>query len=173
MAAGDIKTTYSADSTLTVTNLHSLAAHQSYLSGWESPTIDHSSDGADDDFIGLHLVTHASNRQVGALRVYGVSMVSESVWPDVFDGTESVETWVSAEVRDAAAILAKEVAVNATASAVFDILIPSMKAVFGGTLPKKYALFVTGNAATTTTTQIAAAGSTVTVRTSYKNVAAA
>ena len=172
MATGDIKNIYIADSTLTVTNLHSLASNAAYTSGWESPTIDHSTDGALDDAIGLHLVTHASNRQVGAIRVYGVAMVNDSVWPDVFDGTESVETWASAEVRDAAAILAKEVATNATASAVFDIIIPSMRAVFSGTLPKKYALYVTGNATTTTTAQLASSGSTVTVRSSYLNVAA-
>lgn len=171
MATGDIKTVYIADNTLTVTNLHSLAASSNYTAGWESPTIDHSSDGADDDFVGLHLVTHASNRQAGAIRVHGVAMINDSLWPNVFDGTESVKTWTDTEELDAAAILAKEIVVDNSASAVYDVIIPSMKAVFGGTLPKKYALFVTGNATTTTTAQLASSGSTVTVRSSYKNVA--
>lgn len=171
MASGDVKTAYVVDSVLDVTSLHSLASSATYIAGWQSPFIDHGTDMVLDDAVTLNLVTHASNRQVGAIRVYGVPMLDESTWPDVFDGTQSVETWTSVEHRDAAAFLAKEIAVNATASATFPIIIPSMKAVFGGLLPKKYELWVTGNASTTTTAQLAASGSVVTVRSTYRTVA--
>jgi hypothetical protein len=171
VAAGDIKTFYVADAVIDVTSLHSLASSAAYLAGWQSPFIDHASDLVLDDQLTFHLVTHASNRQVGAIRIYLVAMLDDSVWPDVFDGTQSAETWTSAEIRDAAAFLAKEIAVNATASAVFDVIIPSVRAVFAGFLPKKYEIFITGNASTTTTAQLASSGSTCTLRSTYKNVA--
>lgn len=166
-----VKMTYASSSAQTVTNLHSLAASQSYVTGWESNAIDNTSNLYLDYRITCHLVTHASNRQAGELRVYLVGPTDDSTWPDVFDGTESTESLTDTEERDACCLLAAAVTVDNSASAVYDLTVPSTAAVFGGNLPKKFVIFITGNASTTTTAQFAASGSTVTVTGSYLTVA--
>lgn len=172
MASGDVLLKYGASSSITVTNLHSLAAAAAWNTGWESGAIDNTTNGYSDYRISLHLVTHASNRQAGEIRVYLIGPIDDSTWPDVFDGTESTETITDTEELDACAVLARTLTVDNTASAVYDIQIPSVAACFGGNVPKKFVIFVTGNAATSTNAQFAASGSTVNVTGSYYNVAA-
>lgn len=166
-----VKQTYAASAAQTVTNLHSLASSQSYITGWESGAIDNTTNLYLDYRITCHLVTHASNRQAGEIRVYLVGPIDDTTWPDVFDGTESTEAVTDTEERDACCLLAAAVTVDNSASAVMDMQIPSAAAVFGGNLPKKFVIFITGNATTTTTAQFAASGSTVTVTGSYLTVA--
>lgn len=172
MAAGDIKRAYAASSALTVTNLHSLAASSTFLGGWESVAIDNTSNLYLDYRVTAKLVTHASNRQAGTLRLYLVGPTDDSAWPDVIDGTESAKSWTDTEERDAVAILAGETTVDNTGSATYEIHVPSVAACFGGNLPKKFVVFITGDAATSTNAQLAAAGSVVTITGSYLNVAA-
>ena len=172
MATGDVKLVYAASSSITVTNLHSLAASQSWLAGWESGAIDNTSNLYTDYRIMCHLVTHASNRQAGTIKVYLVGPVDDTTWPDVFDGTESAETPTDTEELDAYAVPARVLDVDNTASAVYDIAIPSVAAVFGGNVPKKFVIYITGNCTSTTTAQFAAAGSAVYVTGSYYNIAA-
>lgn len=172
MAAGDTKLVYAAASSLTVTNLHSLAASSTFLGGWESGLIDNTTNLYLDYRITAHLVTHASNRQAGTLRIYLVGMVDDSTWPDTMDGTESTESWTDAEELDAAGILAAAVVVDNTASAVYELHVPSVATVFGGNLPAKFVIYITGDAATSTNAQLASSGSTVNVKGSYQNVAA-
>lgn len=172
MATGDILLKYRASSSITVTNLHSLPASATWVAGWESGAIDNTSEGNDDYRIVCNLVTHASNRQAGEIRVYLIGPVDDTTWPDVFDGTESTETPTDTEEFDGYAISARVLTVDNTASATYQIVIPSVKAVFGGNVPKKFVIYITGNVATTTAAQFAAAGSTVIVTGSYYNVAA-
>lgn len=172
MAAGDIKRVYASSSTITVTNLHSLAASSTYLGCWESGAIDNTSNLYMDYRITAVLVTHASNRQAGELRMYLIGPTDDTTWPDVTDGTESTESFTDTEERDACAILAAAVTVDNTASATYTINCPSANAVFGGNLPKKFVVMITGDAATSTNAQLAAAGSAVYITGSYLNVAA-
>lgn len=171
MAAGDIKRVYASSSALTVTNLHSLPASSTFLGGWESGAIDNTSNLYLDYRVTAKLVTHASNRQAGTLRLYLIGPTDDSAWPDVIDGTESTETWTDTEERDACAILAAEIAVDNTASATYEIHVASVAQFFGGNLPKKFSIFITGDAATSTNAQLASSGSVVTVTGSYLNVA--
>ena len=170
MATGDVLKKYAASSSITVTNLHSLAAAAAFLAGWESGAIDNTTNGYDDVRVALHLVTHASNRQAGEIRIYVIGQFADGVWPDVFDGTESAETATDDEELAACGKLARVITVDNTASATYDADIPSVAALFGGNLPNKFVLFVTGNATTTTTAQFAAAGSTVNVIGSYNQI---
>lgn len=101
-----------------------------------------------------------------------IGPINDTIWPDVFDGTESVETPTDTEEFDACAKLVRSLDVDNTASAVYDIDIPSVAVAFGGNLPKKFVIYITQNCTTTTTAGLAAAGSTVDVTGSYFNVAA-
>lgn len=171
MATGDVLLKYGSSSSLTVTNLHSLAASATWVAGWESDAIDNTSAGYSDYRITLSFVTHASNRQAGEIRVYLIGPTDDSTWPDVFDGTQSVETPTDAEELAACGRLAAVLTVDNTASATYVMNVPSVAAVFGGNLPKKFSIYVTGNCTTTTTAQFASSGSAVFVTGSYFNVA--
>ncbi len=79
------------------------------------------------------------------IRIYLVASNDDSNWPDVFDGTPSAETVTSEGVRDSFAKLAAILRVDATTS---DRDYPyefNAAAVFGGSLPKAYTVFVVHN----------------------------
>lgn len=168
---GDIKVAYAASVDQTVTNLHSLAASATYLGGWESGAIDNTSNLYADYRITAKLTVAASNNQAGTIYLYLVGMLDDSTWPDVFDGTESTESVTSAEIRNAICRLGAVTDVTNTASRVYYLDCPSVAAVFGGNLPAKFVIFITGNATTTTTAQLAASGNQVTIKGSYATVA--
>ncbi len=170
-AAGDVKVAYAASSNLTVTNLDSLPSHQTYLSGWESGAIDNTSDLYEDYRVTAKLTAASANNQAGAIFLYLIGMLDDSTWPDVFDGTESTETLTSAEIGNAICKLGAQTSVTSTAGRVYYLDCPSVRAVFNGNLPKKFVIFITGNATTTTTAQLAASGNQVTVVGTYRTVA--
>lgn len=171
-ATGDVKVAYASSSDQTVTNLHSLAASQTYVGGWESGAIDNTSNLYLDYRVTAKLTVASSNNQAGVLFLFLVGMLDDSTWPDVFDGTESTETVTSAEIRDAICKLGAMTVVTNTAGRVYYLDCPSVAQVFGGNLPKKFVVFITGNATTTTTAQLAASGNQVTIVGRHDNVAA-
>lgn len=170
-AAGDVKLAYAASSNLTVTNLNSLASSQTWVGGWESGAIDNTSNLYTDYRITAKLTVASSNNQAGEIRMYLVGMLDDSTWPDVFDGTESAESITDTEMRDAICRLAAVTAVDTTTGDVYYLDCPSAAAVFGGNLPKKFVIFITQNATTTTTAGLAASGNQITIVGSYENMA--
>lgn len=172
MAAGDVKLSYAASSNLTVTNLHSLASSQTWVAGWESALIDNTTNKYLDYLVTGKFVTESANNQVGEMRVYAVAMLDDSTWPDVFDGTESVETVSTTMIRDGVCKLIAVVPIAVTASATYYFGPASAASAFGGRCPAKFVLFITGNPTTTTTAGLEDAGSQITVKGVYENVAA-
>jgi hypothetical protein len=173
MAAGDVKKVYAASANQTVTNLHSLASSQTWLGGWESALIDNTTNLYLDYRITAKLTVAAANNQAGELRMYLIGMLDDSTWPDVFDGTESAESFTDTEMRDAIARFAAVSICDNSASDVYYLECPSVAAVFGGAVPSKFVVFITINPTTTTTAGLAASGNQVTIKGSYENVAAA
>lgn len=169
--SGDVKVAYASSSDQTVTNLHSLASSQTWVTGWESGAIDNTTNLYLDYRISAKLTMAASNNQAGSIFLFLVGMLDDSTWPDVFDGTESTESPTSAEIRDAVCKLGASTVVTNTANRVYYLDCPSVAAVFGGNLPKKFVIFITGNATTTTTAQLAASGNQVTIVGMYNTVA--
>ena len=165
---GAITRSYRASADLTVTALHSLAASATWVAGWTSGTIDNTTNLDIDILITAKFTTHASNRQAGYIRVYVYAMLSDAAWPDLFssgtEGTEGAATIHDTEQRDSGLRLAHVIEVDNGASEVYEMPPVSVASLFGGTLPPKFAIFVTGNATTTTTAQFAAAGSQVTTK---------
>lgn len=172
MATGDIKAVYAASSNQTVTNLNSLAASATWVAGWESGAIDNTTNLYTDYRVTAKITAGAANLSTaGEIRLYLVGPLDDSTWPDVFDGTESTETVTDTEMRDAVCRLGASTATDNTASDVYYLDCPSVRAVFGGNLPKKFVIFIT-HTVHTTTNAIAASGNQVTVTGSYENVAA-
>ena|SRR3990172_1425537 len=175
MAAGDVKLVYAASSNLDVTNLHGLASSQTWIAGWESALIDNTTLRYLDYLISGKFVVEGASNQAGEIRVYAVAMLDDSTWPDVFDGTESVETITSTGIRDGICKLIIPVLVTNAAGATYYFGPESVASCFGGRCPAKFVLFVTGNPTTTTTAGLESTGTPnqITIKGVYENVAAA
>lgn len=165
-AAGDVKLAYAASSNLTVTNLNSLATSSTWVAGWESGAIDNTGNLYTDYRVTAKITVAAASLTAGEIRLYLVGMLDDSTWPDVFDGTESVETITDTEMRDAICRLGAVTATDTTNSDVYYLDCPSVAAVFGGNLPAKFVIFITQS----TGQNLAASGNQVTIKGSYATV---
>lgn len=145
LGLSNIKTAYGTTANLTIT-LASLATSSTWLAGREATLVDNTSDL----YLDFHLagkVTVGTTPTSGTeIRVYVVSLMDDSTWPDVFDGTDSAETVTSAGVGSGFLKLAAVMLVDATTSDrayYFDA--GSVRGLFNGVLPKKWTVFVAHN----------------------------
>src|SRR3990167_4485753 len=167
MAAGDIKTAYAASSDLTVTNLNGLAASATWVAGWESAAIDNSTNLYLDYSVRAKITAESAGLTAGEIRLYLVAALDESTFPDVFDGPESAETAPDAEIRDAICRLGAFTQTDTTASRVYYLDCPSVAAVFGGNLPRKFVICITQS----TVAALETTGNQVTIKGRYETVA--
>jgi hypothetical protein len=160
----NIKIAYAASSDLTVTNLHSIASSASWIAGWESGTVDNTTNLYLDYLVSAK-ITVGNSATAGQIRVHVVAMLDDSTWPDVFDGTESVETITDTEIRDGFAKLGAVCEVDADGGTddVYFLGPFSVAALFGGVCPAMFVLFITHS----TGVNLAASGNQVTVKGSY------
>jgi hypothetical protein len=154
-----------SSSALTVTNLHSLASSQDWLTGWSSASFNNTSNKYVDMLIGVTFTTHASNRQAGFINIYVVPALNDTpTWPATATGTIGTEgalSFTDTEERDSLCELIAQIAVDNTASAIYAKLCAGIASRFGGSLPPYYAIYISHNCSTTTTAGLAAAGSAV------------
>jgi hypothetical protein len=151
-----------------VTNLHSLAASSTHVTGWESAVIDNTSDLDVDKLISAKFTVASSSLAAGEIRIWIVPLLDDSTYPGGFDGTESAETTPldDANGTAAGARLAASIATDTTASQVYYCAPFSVAALFGGVLPAKFVVFVTQS----TTQALASSGNQVTTKGVYYNV---
>lgn len=162
--AGDIKTKYPAATTsLTVTNLHSLASSQTWIAGWSSASVTNTSNVDLDFLVGGTFTTHASNRQAGSINVYVIAALNDTpTWPTTASGTPGTEgalSFTAAEQLYSCARLLTSITVNNTASQVYAFPETSIASLFNGVAPTHWCLYVAQNASTTTTAGLASSGS--------------
>jgi hypothetical protein len=170
MAAGDVKIQYAASVALTQTALDALASDTTFLAGWESDAIDNSTNKYTDYRITAKIQAESAGLTAGQIRMYVVSEMDDSTWPDVFDGTQGAETITSAEIRDAIAIQIAATLTTTTASRTYPLVCASLRRALGN-VPRKFVIFITHS-------MVAATESTgdpnqVYVQGMYENVAAA
>jgi hypothetical protein len=157
---------YVASSALTVTNLHSLASSQDWLTGWVSASTSNTSNKYIDYFYGGTFTTHASNRQIGTINIYAVASLNDTpAWPAIASGTLGTEgggSFVDSEERDALVVLFHSITVDASASAIYTFPQKSLCTMMGLTMPPTHhCLFISQNCGTTTTAGFAASGSAI------------
>jgi hypothetical protein len=163
--SGDIKLKYQAATTaMTVTNLHSLASSQSWIAGWSSASVDNKTSNLDLDYVvSATFTTNSSNRQAGTVNVYIMGALNDTpTWFTTASGTPGTEgalSFTAIEQIQSWCRLLASFSVNSTASQVYAIPPTGIAQLFGGVCPTQWAIFVTGNATTTTTAQFAASGS--------------
>ena len=158
---------YIGSQDFTLTGLHSLPANSSFTDGWTSNYVDNQPDEFEDYLISGELWTHASNRKAGTIYIYAYTSRGDGADLEIFsdadegvvDGTAAVH---SSEVRDSVMKLVKPIVVNATASEKYGFSEISIASFFGWKVPDRWALWITGDASTGTTAQLAATGSILT-----------
>lgn len=146
MATGDIKLVYAASADLTIT-LASLATDANLLTGRESTAVDNSTNKYIDYLLGGKITTGTTPTDAKEIRVYVGALINDTTYPDVLDGTDSAETITSAGIRDAGLRLAAVIATNNTSDRAYYFGPISVAALFGGSLPLKFVVFVTHSTA--------------------------
>jgi hypothetical protein len=141
----NIKLEYAASSALTIT-LASLATSATWVFGRESTEVNNTTNKYL-DYLLAGKITLGTTPTAGELRVYVIGLAEDATYPDVFDGTDSDETWTTAAIRDSVGKLAAVIATPATSDQTQWFGPTSVAALFGGVLPKKFVVFVTHNTA--------------------------
>lgn len=141
----DVKLAYQAAQTLT-NAIASLGSSSTWLAGYESDTIDNTSN-LYLDYLFDGKVTVGTTPTVNTeIRIYAVAVgVDGSTYPDVFDGTTGAETVNSAGVLDSFAKLAAALTVDSTTSNREYPFSFTIAALWGGVVPKKFFLFTAHN----------------------------
>lgn len=140
----DIKLAYGT-ATASTGGLTSLASSSDWTAGYEWFVIDNSTDKALDYQVQVQWTVGTTPTTNTQGRVYLVGSYDGSTWPDVIDGTPSAETWTSAGVRDSVAKLAAVMVVDSTTSNREYEAFFGVAQFFGGTVPKKVAVFFSHN----------------------------
>lgn len=140
-----IKLAYAASATVTITP-DALASDTNLLAGRESTAIDNATNLYLDYLLAGKLTTGTLPTDAREIRVYVAGIVDDTpIYPDVLDGTDSNETITSSGIRDAALRLAAVIATNNTSDRTYWFGPISVAALFGGTLPGKFVVFVVHN----------------------------
>jgi hypothetical protein len=144
MAAGDITPIWNTSVALTSTSLTNLASSTSHLTGWTSAALVNT--GLLSRKIAAE-ITLGTSPAVGEIRMYLVEQLHNvggtPDYPDSFDGSQGTKTVTSANVRDHICRLVAAQATPATTGAVIPLICPDAAAVFGGTLPQRFIVFIT------------------------------
>lgn len=168
MATGDILKKYATSANLTVTNLHSLPTSSTYINGWVGAVQDSGTNGYDDYRLTIK-ITAGTTLTAGQIRAYVVGVLDDTpTYFASFVGTEGrlAPFMVDTEMQAAIMRLAAVTDTDTTNSDVYYLEVPSVKALFGGNLPRYWMPAVAQN----TNAALAAAGNQVTVQGIYYNV---
>jgi hypothetical protein len=141
----DIKLAYAASAALTFA-VEALATDANLLAGRESTAVSNTSNKYLDYLIGGKITTGTTPTDAKEIRVYVYAAVEDDpIYGDVFDGTDSAETVTSSGIRDSYLKLAAVIATNNTSDRVYWFGPISLAALFGGTIPTAWGVFVTHN----------------------------
>lgn len=140
----DIKQAYIASVNVACV-LTSLATDTTQLVGRASDLVDNSSTKALDYGLAGTIMTGTTPTTGKEIRVYVAGLMNDTTWPAGMTGSDSNTTITSAGSRDAALKIAAVISTNATSNTAYFFGPVSVASLFGGTLPLKFAMFVTHN----------------------------
>lgn len=145
----DIKTKYPSTSSTDLTiSLASLASGSAgvYTAGRESTAVDNTTNVDLDHLVSGKITTGTSPTASRSINVYAYANISSSsgtpTYPDVLDGTDSDETFTSANVMGSAVRLVASITTDNTSDRAYYFGPVSIASLFGGSLPKFWGVFV-------------------------------
>lgn len=140
----DVKTAYGSSSAITIT-LASLASDTNFLAGRESTEIDNTTNKYLDYLLAGKITSGTTPTASKEIRVYVAALLDDSTWGDVFDGTDSNETVTNSGIRDSYLKWACTIVPSTTSDIAYPFGPISVRALFGGAMPKKFVVFVVHN----------------------------
>ena len=137
---------YSTPASITL-DLTSLGSSADFTAGRESTAVDNTTDKLIDALVSGSVTVGTGPTANTVIAVYVYAQHDDTpTYQDVFDGTDSAETVTSAGVLSGVTRLLGTLSVDTTTSDRIYYLAPSsVRACFGGTLPKRWGLFVSHN----------------------------
>lgn len=136
---------YAADATITIT-LASIASSATFVAGAESTVINNTSTKYVDAMVYGKITVGTTPTINTVIYVYVFSTIDATpTYPDVMDGTDSVETLTSVGVGTGFLRIGAILNVDATTSNIAYPFAFSVADKFGGVLPPYWGLFVTHN----------------------------
>jgi hypothetical protein len=135
---------YAASSAVTI-DLSSLASSGTLVAGRESTAIDNSSNLYLDYLLAGKIMTGTTPADATRIQVCCVGIMDDTTWPDVFDGTDSAETVTNTGIKNSICKVGADITVTTTSNLAYPFGPFSVAALFGGTVPKKFVVFVTHN----------------------------
>lgn len=142
----DVKLAYasSADYTITVA---SLVSSGTLVAGRESTAVSNTSDLYLDYLVAGKVRVGSSGTAAGTIEVWAYASMNDTpTYPDVLDGTDSDETFTSADIKRSCLKLIASIPNDATNSRTYPFAASSIAAAYGGLVPKNHGLFVVHSA---------------------------
>lgn len=141
------KPVYVNSAALTSTSLQSLASSSTLLAGWSSATQDNTSDQFVDCKVSGSIVTGTSPTVSTSIEVWLWEVTDDSTFPDQITGTEGAITLTSVNIKNAGGFKQIDtITVDNTTNGVYQFSY-WIAQFFGGTMPKKWGVFITQNTA--------------------------
>jgi len=141
----EIKLAYSAEQTLTLTGVPSLASDANLLTGIEVAEIDNRTQEAEDIIVNILTTTGTNPTADRRIEIWAIAADASGNYPDVFDGTTSSETISSATMKSNICQSVVSFATTSTSNQAYGRYGISLRQVFGGVLPNRCVLFQTHN----------------------------
>jgi hypothetical protein len=145
----DIKIAYPSTSSVAVTiTLASLGsgAQGVFTAGRESTAISNETNLDLDHILSGRITTGTSPTASRSINIYVAAPLSmatgTATWPDVLDGTDSAETFTSANVMNGIVKLAASITTDNTSDRAYSFSGVSVASLFGGVLPPEYVVYV-------------------------------
>ena len=138
------KTNYASASDISIT-LASLASDTNLLAGQESSAVDNTVNGYRDYWVSGKITTGTSPTAARQIEVWAIGSPDGTLWPDVFDGTNSAETISLASVKASVCRFVANMATTSTSDEDYYFGPVLLSSVFVGDIPAKFVLFVTHN----------------------------
>jgi len=145
----DIKLKYPSTSSVALTiGLSSLASGAAtvYTAGRESTAVDNTTNNDVDHLLSGKIRVGTSPTVSRSINIYAYANISSAsgtpTYPDVLDGTDSAETFTSANVMNSAVKFVASILIDNTTGRDYFFGPVSMASVFGGSLPKFWGVYV-------------------------------
>lgn len=141
MSAGDLKLVYGTPADITIT-LASLPTSSTKLVGREGNALDNTTNLCVDYLVSGKITTGTSPTASKTIEIWAVGSWDGTLWPDVFDGTDSAETVSAQSVKDQICKCIASINTSNTNDFTYPFGTVSLRALFGE-VPPKVTFFVT------------------------------
>lgn len=140
----DRKIAYASSASVTCT-LASLASDTNLLAGRESNEVSNTSNLYLDYILAGKVTTGTSPTASRNIEVWVIPLAEDSTYPDVFDGTDSNETATTRDMLASYGVCVANMLTTNTSDRTYWFSGVSVRRALGGTLPKKFVVFVVHN----------------------------